>query len=51
MEAKGSVRQIVAALVNESLKTTFPDLEDLEPLVAPCNNAKFGDYQWSELTI
>ncbi|CAI7830172.1 unnamed protein product, partial [Closterium sp. NIES-54] len=42
---EGSVRDLVAQLVAESLAKTFPDLPDLEPLVTTCNNPKFGDYQ------
>ncbi|CAI5511203.1 unnamed protein product [Closterium sp. Naga37s-1] len=42
---EGSVRDLVAQLVAESLAKTFPDLSDLEPLVTTCNNPKFGDYQ------
>ncbi|CAI5963990.1 unnamed protein product [Closterium sp. NIES-64] len=42
---EGSVRDLVAQLVAQSLAKTFPDLPDLEPLVTTCNNPKFGDYQ------
>ncbi|GBG68603.1 hypothetical protein CBR_g3146 [Chara braunii] len=42
----GSVRQLLSELVAESLKTTFPDLaKNVAPVVVPCNNAAFGDYQ------
>eukprot|EP01018_Ginkgo_biloba_P001980 Gb_29722 [translate_table: standard] len=40
----GSVRQQLFRLLKDSLKTTFPDEPNLEPLVAICT-AKFGDYQ------
>ncbi|GJP62353.1 hypothetical protein CLOP_g19429 [Closterium sp. NIES-67] len=42
---EGSVRDLVAQLVSQSLAKTFPDLPDLEPQVTTCNNPKFGDYQ------
>lgn len=42
---KGSVKQLVADLVARSLKATFPDNAELEPLVAITANPTFGDYQ------
>lgn len=42
---EGSVRQLVSGLVGTALRSTFPEVEGLEPLVAGCANTKFGDYQ------
>ncbi|XP_020103123.1 arginine--tRNA ligase, cytoplasmic-like isoform X1 [Ananas comosus] len=39
----GSVKQLLSKLVKSSLRATFPDLLDIEPLVAA--SVKFGDYQ------
>ncbi|KAJ8641728.1 hypothetical protein MRB53_018422 [Persea americana] len=41
----GSVKQQVSELFKVSLGTVVPDQSDIEPLIAMCNNAKFGDYQ------
>ncbi|XP_051138459.1 LOW QUALITY PROTEIN: arginine--tRNA ligase, chloroplastic/mitochondrial-like [Andrographis paniculata] len=42
---RGSVRQQLAKLFEESLRVTVPEELDVDPLIAPCQNAKFGDYQ------
>ncbi|RWR88752.1 arginine--tRNA ligase, cytoplasmic isoform X1 [Cinnamomum micranthum f. kanehirae] len=41
----GSVKQQLSDLFKVSLGTVVPDESDIEPLIAMCNNAKFGDYQ------
>ncbi|XP_019192361.1 PREDICTED: arginine--tRNA ligase, cytoplasmic-like isoform X1 [Ipomoea nil] len=45
MTAVGSVKEQLAKLFEESLKSTFPDESDVQPMMAICNNPKFGDYQ------
>ncbi|XP_020528721.1 arginine--tRNA ligase, cytoplasmic isoform X1 [Amborella trichopoda] len=42
----GTVRQLLAKLCKASLRATFPDDLELEPLVAICTG-KFGDYQFN----
>jgi len=42
--AAGSLRTQLNELFGASLKKAFPDVSD-DPVIAPCNNAKFGDYQ------
>ncbi|KAF5748530.1 Arginine--tRNA ligase [Tripterygium wilfordii] len=44
-ETEGTVKQLLAQLFEQSLRTTVPDEPDVGPLVAACT-AKFGDYQW-----
>ncbi|XP_038711267.1 arginine--tRNA ligase, cytoplasmic-like isoform X1 [Tripterygium wilfordii] len=43
-EIKCTVKQLLAQLFEQSLRTTVPDEPDVEPLVAACTG-KFGDYQ------
>nr|GLL20621.1 arginine--tRNA ligase, cytoplasmic-like isoform X1 [Ipomoea trifida] len=45
MTAVGSVKEQLAKLFEESLRATFPDESDVQPMMAICNNPKFGDYQ------
>lgn len=45
-ERVGSVKQQILQLFKGSLATVVPNESDVEPLIAMCNNAKFGDYQW-----
>ncbi|KAL0374421.1 UNVERIFIED_CONTAM: Arginine--tRNA ligase, chloroplastic/mitochondrial [Sesamum radiatum] len=45
LQSAGSVKQQIAKLFEESLRTTVPDEGDVEPAIAPCQNPKFGDYQ------
>lgn len=42
--AAGSLRTQLGDLFGQSLRTAYPDVSD-EPVITPCNNAKFGDYQ------
>ncbi|KAI3443697.1 hypothetical protein Pfo_000362 [Paulownia fortunei] len=56
LQNAGSLKQQIAKLFEESLRTTVPDELDVGPAVAPCQNPKFGDYQcnnamglWSKL--
>lgn len=44
--AAGSLKQQVAKLFEESLRITVPEELDIDPAIAPCQNPKFGDYQW-----
>ncbi|KAL8524090.1 hypothetical protein ACS0TY_013888 [Phlomoides rotata] len=44
-ETSGSVKQQLAKLFEESLRVTVPEELDVDPLIAPCQNANFGDYQ------
>ncbi|KAL0308559.1 UNVERIFIED_CONTAM: Arginine--tRNA ligase, chloroplastic/mitochondrial [Sesamum radiatum] len=45
LQSAWSVKQQIAKLFEESLRTTVPDEGDIEPEIAPCQNPKFGDYQ------
>lgn len=45
-ENVGSLKQQIAKIFEESLRLTVPDELDVEPAIAPCQNPKFGDYQW-----
>lgn len=45
----GNLKRQLAKLFEESLKLTVPDESNVEPLVAACT-AKFGDYQWYDLS-
>lgn len=45
-ESIGSLKQQLAKLFEESLRAAFPDISDVPPLVAICNDPKNGDYQW-----
>lgn len=47
----GSVKEQLAKLFEESLRATFPDESDVQPMMAICNNSKFGDYQWYGLHL
>ncbi|CAH9131257.1 unnamed protein product [Cuscuta epithymum] len=44
-DAPGSVKEQLARLFEVSLRATFPDESDVQPLIAICNNSRFGDYQ------
>ncbi|XP_060209864.1 arginine--tRNA ligase, cytoplasmic-like isoform X1 [Lycium barbarum] len=44
-EIIGSQKQQLAKLFEESLRAAFPDVSDVQPLIAICNDAKHGDYQ------
>ncbi|KAG5569656.1 hypothetical protein H5410_059422 [Solanum commersonii] len=44
-EIIGSQKQQIAKLFEESLRAAFPDIPDVQPLVAICNDPKHGDYQ------
>lgn len=46
----GSVKQQLSKIFKASLQATFPNEQDVEPLVS-ASTAKFGDYQWYELNF
>ncbi|CAN4096296.1 unnamed protein product [Withania somnifera] len=41
----GSQKQQLAKLIEEALQTAFPDVRDVQPLIAICNDSRHGDYQ------
>ncbi|EPS67056.1 hypothetical protein M569_07720, partial [Genlisea aurea] len=43
-EAVRSLKKQIAKLFEESLKVTVPE-ESVDPVVEPCQNTRFGDYQ------
>eukprot|EP00199_Chlamydomonas_sp_CCMP681_P000318 CAMPEP_0119106360 /NCGR_PEP_ID=MMETSP1180-20130426/4070_1 /TAXON_ID=3052 ORGANISM="Chlamydomonas cf sp, Strain CCMP681" /NCGR_SAMPLE_ID=MMETSP1180 /ASSEMBLY_ACC=CAM_ASM_000741 /LENGTH=596 /DNA_ID=CAMNT_0007091677 /DNA_START=206 /DNA_END=1996 /DNA_ORIENTATION=- len=43
--APGSLRSQIAELFSQALATAYPNLPDEEPIITPCSNIKFGDYQ------
>ncbi len=44
LQASASLRTQLTNLFRQAINKAYPDLTD-EPIVAACNNAKFGDYQ------
>ncbi|XP_009774840.1 arginine--tRNA ligase, cytoplasmic-like isoform X2 [Nicotiana sylvestris] len=44
-EIVGSVKEQLAKLFEESLRAAFPDIEDVHPMIAICNDSRHGDYQ------
>ncbi|KAK4396965.1 Arginine--tRNA ligase, chloroplastic/mitochondrial [Sesamum angolense] len=46
LQSAWSVKQQIAKLFEESLRTTVPDEGDIEPEIAPCQNPKFAIVPW-----
>lgn len=45
-EVVGSLKHQLAKLFEQSLRVTVPEVLDADPAIAPCQNRRFGDYQW-----